>query len=150
MPRTGSFSSARPRSGSTSTAVCWTGSNSTPAGPAGPASAAPTGSSGWAGSAGGHKAPGAQLGIFRIGTNEADDELVEAAHGVLHVRTGAPVATDSLFQIGSIPKVWTATVAMALVDEGLLALDTPVAEVLPELRLATSDVTKSVTLRHLL
>ncbi|MCP9977965.1 beta-lactamase family protein [Actinomadura madurae] len=86
--------------------------------------------------------------MLRIG--EDDDELVEAAHGVLHVRTGAPVATDSLFQIGSITKVWTATVAMALVDEGLLALDTPVAEVLPELRLASPEVTKSVTLRHLL
>jgi CubicO group peptidase (beta-lactamase class C family) len=39
---------------------------------------------------------------------------------------------------------------MALVDEGLLELDTPIAEVLPELRLADPDVTKSVTLRHLL
>ena len=95
-----------------------------------------------------HKVPGAQLGILRIGTNS--DELVEAAHGVLHVRTGVPVRTDSLFQIGSITKVWTATVAMALVDEGLLALDAPVTEVLPELRLANPNVTKSVTLRHLL
>ncbi|MGW5414185.1 serine hydrolase [Actinomadura geliboluensis] len=97
-----------------------------------------------------HNIPGAQLGILRVGTNGSDDELVEAAHGVLNVRTGVPAGTDSLFQIGSITKVWTATVAMALVDEGLLALDTPVAEVLPELRLANPDVTKSVTLRHLL
>ncbi|MEU8125397.1 serine hydrolase [Spirillospora sp. NPDC049024] len=97
-----------------------------------------------------HKVPGAQLGIFRLGTNGSDDELVEAAHGVLSVRTGAPVGGDSLFQIGSITKVWTATVAMALVDEGLLELDAPVAEVLPELRLADPHVTKSVTLRHLL
>ncbi|MCO5973593.1 serine hydrolase [Actinoallomurus soli] len=97
-----------------------------------------------------HNVPGAQLGILRIGTNGLDDELVEAAHGVLHVRTGAPVATDSLFQIGSITKVWTATVAMTLIDEGSLALDTPVADVLPELRLADPDVTKSVTVRHLL
>ncbi|MDN3354438.1 serine hydrolase [Actinomadura sp. DC4] len=97
-----------------------------------------------------HKVPGAQLGILRIGAGETGDELVEAAHGVLNVRTGVPADTDALFQIGSITKVWTATVAMALVDEGLLALDTPVAEVLPELRLAGPDVTKSVTLRHLL
>jgi len=93
-----------------------------------------------------HSVPGAQLGILRLDT----DELVEVAHGVLHVRTGAPVATDSLFQIGSITKVWTATVAMALVDEGLFDLDTPVVDLLPELRLATPDVTKSVTIRHLL
>ncbi|MCS7475644.1 serine hydrolase [Umezawaea endophytica] len=97
-----------------------------------------------------HKVPGAQLGVFRLGTGGTADELVEVAHGVLNVRTGAPVDTDSLFQIGSITKVWTATVVMALVDEGLLDLDTPVVDVLPELKLADPDITKSVTVRHLL
>jgi dipeptidyl aminopeptidase/acylaminoacyl peptidase/CubicO group peptidase (beta-lactamase class C family) len=97
-----------------------------------------------------HHVPGAQLGILRVGRDGAADELVQTSYGVLNVRTGAPVDTESLFQIGSITKVWTATVAMALVDEGLLELDTPIAEVLPELRLADPDVTKSVTLRHLL
>jgi len=97
-----------------------------------------------------HKVPGAQLGILRLGSGGAADELVEAAYGVLNVRSGAPVRTDALFQIGSITKVWTATVAMMLVDDGLLDLDTPVAEVLPELRLADPEVTKSVTPRHLL
>jgi len=97
-----------------------------------------------------HKVPGAQLGILRLGRGGADDELVEAAYGVLNVRSGAPARTDALFQIGSITKVWTATVVMMLVDEGLLDLDTPVAEVLPELRLADPEVTKSVTPRHLL
>jgi dipeptidyl aminopeptidase/acylaminoacyl peptidase/CubicO group peptidase (beta-lactamase class C family) len=97
-----------------------------------------------------HKVPGAQLGILRLGPAGSADELVETAHGVLNVRTGAPVDTDSLFQIGSITKVWTATVVLALADEGLLDLDAPVADVLPELRLATPEVTKSVTPRHLL
>jgi CubicO group peptidase (beta-lactamase class C family) len=97
-----------------------------------------------------HKVPGAQLGILRLGTDGSDDELVEAAYGVLNVRTGAPVRTDALFQIGSITKVWTATVVLALADEGLLDLDAPVIDVLPELRLADPEVTKSVTPRHLL
>ncbi|HEY7045386.1 MAG TPA: serine hydrolase domain-containing protein, partial [Nocardioidaceae bacterium] len=47
-------------------------------------------------------------------------------------------------------KVWTATVVMQLVDEGLVELDAPVAEVLPELRLSDPDVAKRVTVRHLL
>ena len=47
-------------------------------------------------------------------------------------------------------KVWTATLAMQLVDEGKLDLDAPVAEVLPELRLADGEVAKTVTMRHLL
>jgi dipeptidyl aminopeptidase/acylaminoacyl peptidase/CubicO group peptidase (beta-lactamase class C family) len=96
-----------------------------------------------------HRVPGAQLGILRHSPGSAD-ELLEAVYGVLHIGTGVPVTTEALFQIGSITKVWTATVAMMLVDEGLLALDSPIAEVLPELRLADPDVTKSVTLRHLL
>jgi len=78
------------------------------------------------------------------------DEVAEAATGVLNKNTGVETTTDSLFQIGSITKVWTATVAMQLVDEGLLKLDAPIADVLPELRLADPDVTKKVTLRHLL
>lgn len=98
-----------------------------------------------------HHVPGAQLGILRVGADGPDsDELVSAAYGVLNNRTGVAVTTDSLFQIGSVSKVWTATVVMQLVDEGLLELDGPVVEVLPELRLSDPDVTKRVTLRHLL
>lgn len=95
-----------------------------------------------------HGVPGAQLGILRLG--EPDDELVQATHGVLNVGTGARVTPDSVFQIGSITKVWTATVVMQLVEEGKLDLDAPVVDVLPELRLADPEVTKRVTLRHLL
>ncbi|NBH03368.1 serine hydrolase, partial [Amycolatopsis sp. SID8362] len=91
-----------------------------------------------------HRVPGATLGIAR-----GDDEAV-ASFGVLNKATGVEVTDDSVFQIGSISKVWTATVAMQLVDEGLLSLDAPIADVLPELRLADPDVTKKVTLRHLL
>jgi len=97
-----------------------------------------------------HGVPGAALGILRLNRSGGDDELVEAAHGVLNHETGVTTTTDSVFQIGSISKVWTATVIMQLVDEGLIDLDAPVADVLPELRLADADVTKHVTMRHLL
>jgi dipeptidyl aminopeptidase/acylaminoacyl peptidase/CubicO group peptidase (beta-lactamase class C family) len=96
-----------------------------------------------------HKVPGAQLGILRYSPGR-EDELVEAAYGTLNLATGSPATTTSVFQIGSITKVWTATVVLQLVDEGLVELDTPVAEVVPELRLSDPDVTKSVTIRHLL
>ncbi|GAB3892115.1 serine hydrolase [Kibdelosporangium lantanae] len=91
--------------------------------------------------------PGASLGILRLGQ---PDEVVEAAYGVLNVATGVETTTDSVFQIGSISKVWTTTVVMQLVDEGVLDLDAPIVEVLPELRLSDPDVTKKVTMRHLL
>ncbi|HEY4019840.1 MAG TPA: serine hydrolase [Pseudonocardiaceae bacterium] len=95
-----------------------------------------------------HSVPGAQLGILRL--SDPDDDLVMAAHGLLNIDTGVTTTTDSLFQIGSISKVWTTTLIMQLVDEGKLDLDAPVIEVLPELRLADPDVTKQVTTRHLL
>jgi dipeptidyl aminopeptidase/acylaminoacyl peptidase/CubicO group peptidase (beta-lactamase class C family) len=93
--------------------------------------------------------PGATLGILRMRPGGGDD-LVEAAYGLLNVDTQVETTTDSVFQIGSISKVWTATVVMQLVDEGKLDLDAPVVEVLPELRLSDPDVTKHVTMRHLL
>ncbi|WP_112239711.1 serine hydrolase [Kribbella monticola] len=96
-----------------------------------------------------HGVPGAALGILRL-QDGLDDELVEAATGVVFKDTGVATTADSLFQIGSISKVWTATLAMQLVDEGLLDLDAPIIEVLPELRLGDPDVAKQVTLRHLL
>jgi dipeptidyl aminopeptidase/acylaminoacyl peptidase/CubicO group peptidase (beta-lactamase class C family) len=96
-----------------------------------------------------HGVPGAQLGILRHDP-AGEDELVVASYGLLNIDTRQPVTADSIFQIGSITKVWTATVVMQLVDEGLADLDAPVVEVLPELRLADPDVTKHVTLRHLL
>ncbi|GAA1820713.1 serine hydrolase [Actinomadura chokoriensis] len=96
-----------------------------------------------------HRVPGASLGILRLGDGR-DDEIAEAAYGVLNKDTGVEATTDSVFQIGSITKVWTATVVMQLVEEGLLDLDAPVVEVLPELRLADRDAAKNVTMRHLL
>src|SRR5689334_5451105 len=89
-----------------------------------------------------HQVPGASLGIL------SGDEIAESAYGVLSLRTGVETTTDSLFQIGSISKVWTATLVMQLVDEGKLQLDAPVVDVLPELRLSDPGVTAKLTMRH--
>lgn len=78
------------------------------------------------------------------------DDTVTAATGVLNQRTGQPATPESVFQIGSITKVWTATLAMQLVDEGLLDLDTSIVEYLPTFRVADEDITARVTTRHLL
>ncbi|RKT76740.1 CubicO group peptidase (beta-lactamase class C family) [Terracoccus luteus] len=97
-----------------------------------------------------HGVPGAGLAVLRVGADGGDDAVVEAAHGVLNTATGVEVTTDSAFQIGSISKVWTATVVMQLVDEGRLELDAPLRDVLPELEVADEDVAARVTMRHLL
>ncbi|MFC9938808.1 serine hydrolase domain-containing protein [Nocardiopsis alba] len=61
--------------------------------------------------AGRHGVPGAQLGIVRTPGPDRPAARVEAAHGVLDVATGHAVDTGSVFQIGSITKVWTDTVS---------------------------------------
>ncbi len=88
--------------------------------------------------------PGATLGIW------ADGHETLAAHGVLNAATGVTTTVDSLFQIGSITKVWTSTMIMQLVDEGRLSLDTAVSEVLPGVPLGRPDASAEVRIRHLL
>jgi dipeptidyl aminopeptidase/acylaminoacyl peptidase/CubicO group peptidase (beta-lactamase class C family) len=95
-----------------------------------------------------HRVPGAVLGILRVG--EHGDETAVVPYGVLNKATGVDTTEDSVFQIGSMTKVWTATVAMQLVDEGKLDLDAPLSDVLPDLRLADEETTTRVTMRHLL
>ncbi|MFC4121366.1 serine hydrolase [Nonomuraea zeae] len=93
--------------------------------------------------------PGAVLGILTPAPNGRSD-IVTAAYGVLNRDTGVRTTTDSLFQVGSITKIWTTSVLMRLIEEGLVDVDTRIADVLPDLQLSTAELTKSLTLRHLL
>lgn len=92
---------------------------------------------------------GAVLGILRL-DDDGPDEMARAATGVLNANTRRDTTVDSLFQIGSITKTWTATVIMQLVDEGKIGLDQRVLDILPGFRLSTDDLTQNVTIRHLL
>ncbi len=88
--------------------------------------------------------PGAVLGIW------ADGEQTIAPYGVLSTATGVATTADSVFQIGSVTKLWTATMVLQLVDEALLALDSTVADLLPGVRIGREDVAGQVTVRQLL
>ncbi|WP_433225724.1 serine hydrolase domain-containing protein [Microtetraspora malaysiensis] len=93
--------------------------------------------------AGRHGVPGAALAVWTGG------ELVEVATGVVNRNTGVEATPDSVFQVGSTTKVWTAALVMQLVDEGLVELDRPVHDYLPEFAVA-DGAEKSITVRHLL
>lgn len=88
--------------------------------------------------------PGASLAIL------ADGEIHEFASGVLHRGTGVEATPDSVYLLGSIAKVYTATLVMTLVDEGKLDLDAPVVSILPEFATADPEATKTITPRQLL
>jgi len=91
-----------------------------------------------------HKVPGAALAIHRRG------RVYETAAGVVNLNTRVPATTDSVFQIGSITKIFTTTLIMQLVDEGRLELDTPIADLLPGFRTADRAASGQVTVRHFL
>jgi len=72
--------------------------------------------------------PNAQLLIAR------DGEIVHFSHQGAAREGGAPVDDSTLFRIASMTKPITSLAFMMLVEEGLVALDTPVHHVLPELK----------------
>jgi CubicO group peptidase (beta-lactamase class C family) len=78
-----------------------------------------------------HGVPGVAVAVDTGGL------VVEAAAGVLSTATGVEATVDSVFQIGSITKVLTATLVMGLVAEGLVELDAPAGRYLPGFREAT-------------
>jgi CubicO group peptidase (beta-lactamase class C family) len=95
----------------------------------------------WVGS---FRIPGAAVGVYHNGTEDA------AGFGVTNIEHPLEVDGTTLFQIGSITKTVTGTLAMQLVEQGDLDLDAPVQRYLPELRLADEEVAGRVTMRHLL
>lgn len=87
---------------------------------------------------------GAQLSVIK------GDEQVDLAAGSADVKRGVPMTPETVMQIGSITKVFNATIVNSLIEEGLLQLDTPVREYLPDFRVADPQATQTLTLRHLL
>ncbi|GGN03811.1 peptidase [Lentzea pudingi] len=68
--------------------------------------------------------------------------------GVANRRTGCAIAPDDRFRIGSVTKVFVATVALQLVAEGRLDLETPVRHHLPALPGKLKDVKVGQLLDH--
>ena len=88
--------------------------------------------------------PGASVGVYHEGAEEA------AGFGVTSTEHPLEVDAETLFQIGSITKTVTGTLALQLVEQGELDLDAPIRRYLPDFRLADDDVAERVTMRHLL
>ncbi|WNV85742.1 serine hydrolase domain-containing protein [Umezawaea sp. Da 62-37] len=91
-----------------------------------------------------HDVPGAAWAVLQGG------QVVDGAAGLLSKATGVEATADSVFQIGSVTKLWTGTLVMQLVDEGLVDLDGPVRAHLPEFRVADEAAAARITVRQLL
>lgn len=80
----------------------------------------------------------------------ADGKVVSRTAGVLNKGTGVEATDDSVFQIGSVTKVFTATLVMQLVDEGLVDLDQPFRKYVPDFVIADEEAADRLTVRQLL
>jgi len=61
--------------------------------------------------------------------------------GIADVSTGDPITTDTIFDIASVSKQFTATALLLLVDGGKLALNDPLSRYVPELPAWAATVT---------
>jgi D-alanyl-D-alanine carboxypeptidase len=85
--------------------------------------------------------PGLSLAVVR------DGRIAKArAYGLANVEVNAPVTEETVFEIGSVTKQFTAAAVMMLVEEGKLGLDEPIRKYL----VGVPDAWSAVTLRHLL
>ncbi|HEY8524249.1 MAG TPA: serine hydrolase domain-containing protein [Acidimicrobiales bacterium] len=94
--------------------------------------------------AGSLRLPGAVCGVL------LDGETVIATHGLANVATGVEVTADTLFQIGSLSKLYTTTLVLQAHSAGVLALDEPVRSQLQEFSVGDPGATLEITPRHLL
>ncbi len=91
-----------------------------------------------------HHVPGVAVGLI------SGDEIYTAGLGVTSVDNPLDVTDETLFQIGSISKTFTATAVMRLVEMGKLDLNAPVRQYLPGFKVADEAVAATTTVRHLL
>jgi len=89
--------------------------------------------------------PGLALGIVY------KDQLIYAkGYGYRDIENKLPVEANTLFPIASNSKLFTATAAVMLAEEGKLSLDIPVKKYMPSLQFNNEELNAKVTLRDLL
>ena len=91
------------------------------------------------------KIPGLAVAVVRN-----DSVLVAQGYGVRELGKPGLVDENTVFDIASLSKSFTATAAAILVDRGMLRWDDPVRRHLPDLILPNAALTDSATVRDFL
>jgi len=90
-------------------------------------------------------APGLSVAVVH-----GQQTIWSAGFGVADLVTSAPATPDTVYAVGSITKLFTATLLMQLRDAGKLRLDDPVQEIVPEVPVPRRHAGHPpITLRHL-
>ncbi len=85
-----------------------------------------------------------------LGVTDRDGTLVIRTYGFAELASRRPVDADTLFEIGSIGKTFTAVAILQLVDEGRIDLSAPVYRYLPWFAVCQPSGHPPLTIRHLL
>jgi len=86
------------------------------------------------------KVPGVAIAVVNKG------EVIARGYGSANLEQQAPVTDETIFQSGSLAKMFTATAVMLLVEDGKLSPSDPIMKLLPDAPAAW----RSITVRHLL
>jgi CubicO group peptidase (beta-lactamase class C family) len=87
--------------------------------------------------------PGLTLAVERNGQT-----IKRKAYGLANVELKAPATEETIYEIGSITKSFTATLILDLVEEGKIDLDASISTYLPDLPEAWKDVSVRQLLNH--
>ncbi len=85
-----------------------------------------------------------------IGVTGRDGTISVGTYGFAELASRAHVTPDTLFEIGSIGKTFTAILVLQLADEGAIDLDAPVAHYLPWFAVPQPAGAAAITIAHLL
>lgn len=89
--------------------------------------------------------PGSAVALVQNG-----EIVYSAGFGVRDLDSGEPMTAETYFRPGSTLKAATAMLIATLVDDGILAWDTPVSDVLPGLVFPEDDLTTELTIAEIM
>jgi CubicO group peptidase (beta-lactamase class C family) len=91
----------------------------------------------------GAQEPGVAVAVVRDG-----QVVYERGHGLANLEWGIPIASDTVFRLGSLTKPFTAQAVMLLQLAGKLTIDAPISSYLPELTWLDPRITVAHLLTH--
>ena len=91
-----------------------------------------------------YRFPGMGIGVIANG-----EVLLSEGFGLRNLETDEPITADTCYGIASCTKSFTAALAGMLADEGILELDRPVCEYLPDFRMYDPASSAQCTLRDM-
>lgn len=81
---------------------------------------------------------------------DGEEIIYDQAFGFSNLEEAIPATLETVYKVGSITKVFTAIEIMRMVEEGLIDLDRPITEYLPDFSIQRHFLSEPITIRSLL